>query len=164
MLAIVSGCSARCQINSGECIDALFDCKFSQVVDNLCSAGEPFPCASSVECCEIVESEPVEDVGVGCEVSEITEIEETVEVEKEVEVCEPALALNAFYAFDHAIDLKRRIAVGPPAVRYRPQMPPKFLAVPTGPICTGVSAGAPSVEHNPVEVDFGPQLALPGRN
>lgn len=151
-------------MNSGECVDALFDCEFSQAVGNRCSAGDPFPCASSVDCCEVVESEPTEDVGVECEIAEITEIEETVEVEEEAEVCEPAPALNAFYAFDHAIDLKRRIAVGPPAVRYRPQMPPKFLAVPTGPVYTGVSAGAPSVDHNTVEVDFGPQLALPGRD
>ncbi|NOY42072.1 MAG: hypothetical protein GXP26_09580 [Planctomycetes bacterium] len=108
-----------------------------------------------------MESEPIEDVGVACE---IAEIEETAEIVEAVDVCEPAPALSAFYAFDHAIDLKRRIAVGPPAVRYRPQMPSKFLAVPTGPVYTGVSADAPSVDHNTVEVDFGPQLALPGRD
>lgn len=51
---------------------------------------------------------------------------------------------------------------GPPPVTYRPVMPPEFLPVPTQPIFAAVNLATPEPTRGNVEVDFGPQLQVPG--
>ncbi len=53
---------------------------------------------------------------------------------------------------------------GPPPVRLRPAMPPKFLPVPTEPTLSPVPADAPEPERGDVEVGYGNQLTFPGRD
>jgi hypothetical protein len=43
-------------------------------------------------------------------------------------------------------------------------MPPDFLPVPTQPIFAAVNLAAPEPMRGAVEVDFGPQLTVPGRD
>lgn len=138
MLGSICGCSARWQQN---CACGLDEFDLTQTVHNLCSASEPLPCGCTVGCSDVVEEGYVEFEEVG----------------------DPAPALCTFDEFDRALDLKRRIAIGPPAVRYRPPMPPKFLTVPTRPFLAPVNLNAPLPANGTVEVDFGSQLAFPGR-
>lgn len=59
--------------------------------------------------------------------------------------------------------LCRPVEPGPPPVTYRPPMPPEFLPVPTRPVFSAVNMAAPEPMRGAVEVDFGPQLTVPGR-
>ncbi len=58
----------------------------------------------------------------------------------------------------------RNVQPGPPPVSYRPPMPPEFLPVPTQPIFAAVNLAAPEPMRGAVEVDFGTQLLIPGRD
>jgi len=53
---------------------------------------------------------------------------------------------------------------GPPPITYRPPMPPEFLPLPTYPIFAAVNLAAPEPLRGAVEVDYGPQLTVPGKN
>lgn len=56
------------------------------------------------------------------------------------------------------------IAVGPPAVRYEPPMPPEFLPVPTRPIYTNVNMDAPQHTRGMVDVGWERQLTIEARD
>jgi len=62
------------------------------------------------------------------------------------------------------VALRSRIKAGPPPVTYQPPMPPKFLPVPARPVFANVNPAAPLATRGEVEVDFGAQLAVPGRD
>ncbi len=47
------------------------------------------------------------------------------------------------------------IAVGPPAIKYQPQMPPEFLPVPTQPIVANVNTNAPVEMRGSVDAGWG---------
>lgn len=51
---------------------------------------------------------------------------------------------------------------GPPPVRFRPEMPPNFLPVPTAPTVSPVRAGAPEPNGGDIEVSYSQQLISPG--
>ncbi len=53
---------------------------------------------------------------------------------------------------------------GPPPIRYRPPMPPKFLPVPTQPILAPARPDAPEPWRGNIEVGWGPQLTFPARD
>ncbi len=53
---------------------------------------------------------------------------------------------------------------GPPPVSFRPQMPPKFLAVPTHPVISPVRPEAPEPQRGNVEVSYRPELTIPGND
>ena len=53
---------------------------------------------------------------------------------------------------------------GLPPVTNQPPMPPKFLPVPVRPVFTPVNRSLPRPSRGDVEVDFGPQIAFPGRD
>jgi hypothetical protein len=57
-----------------------------------------------------------------------------------------------------------RIAVGPPAVRYQPEMPPEFLPVPPYPVFANVNMYAPYEERGAVEMGYDPELTIQGRD
>lgn len=56
------------------------------------------------------------------------------------------------------------IAVGPPAVRYRPEMPPEFLPVPARPVHANVNMEFPMETRGAVERGYGPELMVQGRD
>jgi hypothetical protein len=51
---------------------------------------------------------------------------------------------------------------GPPPATLRPQMPPKFLAVPTHPIVSPVRPDAPEFNRGEVETTYRKELTIPG--
>jgi hypothetical protein len=51
-----------------------------------------------------------------------------------------------------------------PTIAYDPPMPPKFLLVPTEKVFSNVNMLAPTPRRGDVEVDFGPQLNIPGHD
>jgi hypothetical protein len=53
---------------------------------------------------------------------------------------------------------------GPPPIRYRPPMPPKFLPVPTQPTISPARPDAPEPWRGDVEMSFRPQLTFPARD
>jgi hypothetical protein len=53
---------------------------------------------------------------------------------------------------------------GPPPVRYRPAMPPKFLPVPTQPVLSPARPEAPDPWHGEVEFSWRPEVTFPGRD
>jgi hypothetical protein len=53
---------------------------------------------------------------------------------------------------------------GPPPVRFRPEMPPKFLPVPTEPTLSPARPDAPEPWRGDVEVGWRPELTFPGRD
>lgn len=54
---------------------------------------------------------------------------------------------------------------GPPPVRYRPEMPPKFLPTPTAPVWPPARPDAPEPWRGDIEVPYyGVQLVSPGRD
>jgi hypothetical protein len=55
-------------------------------------------------------------------------------------------------------------AAGPPPIRYQPEMPPKFLPVPTTPTLSPVRPDAPEAFRGEVETSYDPRLTSPGRN
>jgi hypothetical protein len=57
-----------------------------------------------------------------------------------------------------------RIAVGPPAVRYQPPMPPEFLPVPARPIVTNVNMNTPVEARGAVDVSWERQLYIEARD
>lgn len=59
-----------------------------------------------------------------------------------------------------------RIEIGPPAVRFRPEMPPEFLPVPVTPVYANVNPNAPPETRGAVEVGWAPpyQLTVYGRD
>lgn len=65
--------------------------------------------------------------------------------------------------------VKRRVLTrpepGPPPIRYRPEMPPKFLPTPTEPVWPPARPDAPESWRGDIEVPFnGVQLISPGRD
>jgi len=59
---------------------------------------------------------------------------------------------------------KCQIAVGPPAIPYKPPMPPEFLPVPVRPVFSPVNPDTPVPARGAVERDFGPQFTVAGRD
>ncbi|MDZ4658847.1 MAG: hypothetical protein SH868_14825 [Bythopirellula sp.] len=57
-----------------------------------------------------------------------------------------------------------RIAVGPPAVRHQPEMPPEFLPVPTQPINANVNMNAPTEVRGAVDAGWGSYFTVQGRD
>ncbi len=57
-----------------------------------------------------------------------------------------------------------RIAVGAPAVRFKPQMPPEFLPVPSKPVFSEVNMDYSPEIRNGIEVGPGGKLEFPGGN
>lgn len=55
-------------------------------------------------------------------------------------------------------------AAGPPPVTLRPEMPPKFLPVPTKPILSPVRPDAPDLQRGDVEFDYRRQVSFPARD
>jgi hypothetical protein len=53
---------------------------------------------------------------------------------------------------------------GPPPVRYRPAMPPKFLPVPTQPVLSPARPEAPDPWHGDVEFSWRPEVTFPGND
>jgi hypothetical protein len=53
---------------------------------------------------------------------------------------------------------------GPPPIRYRPPLPPKFLPVPTQPTLSPARPDAPEPWRGDVEMSFRPQLTFPARD
>jgi hypothetical protein len=53
---------------------------------------------------------------------------------------------------------------GPAPTSFRPQMPPKFLAVPTHAVVSPVRPEAPEPDRGNVEVGFRQELTIPGRD
>jgi hypothetical protein len=53
---------------------------------------------------------------------------------------------------------------GPPPMRFRPEMPPKFLPVPTEPTVSPARAEAPEDDGGDIEVNYRKQLISPGRD
>jgi hypothetical protein len=53
---------------------------------------------------------------------------------------------------------------GPPPATFRPQTPPKFLAVPTHPVVSPVPPEAPEPQRGNVEVSYRPELTIPARD
>ena len=84
------------------------------------------------------------------------------------QVCQPTCVLGCQQRADLCLNFKwrpgRNVQSGPPPVSYRPPMPPEFLPVPTQPIFAAVNLAAPEPTRGKVEVDFGTQLVVPGRN
>jgi hypothetical protein len=64
----------------------------------------------------------------------------------------------------HCRKLFTRPEPGPPPIRYRPALPPKFLPVPTQPTLSPVRPDAPEPWRGDVEVGFRPQLTFPARD
>ncbi|MEM9658495.1 MAG: hypothetical protein AAF961_09050 [Planctomycetota bacterium] len=63
-----------------------------------------------------------------------------------------------------ACPLLRPPPAGPPPIRYRPELPPKFLLVPTRPVRTPVRLDAPDFQRGAVEVGFLPELRVQSRD
>ena len=57
-----------------------------------------------------------------------------------------------------------RIAIGPDAVRYKPEMPPEFLPVPPRPVFANVNMDAPTEARGSVESGYGPYFTIEGRD
>jgi len=53
---------------------------------------------------------------------------------------------------------------GPPPIRYRPAMPPKFLPVPTQPVLSPARPEAPDPWRGDVEFSWRPEVWFPGRD
>lgn len=53
---------------------------------------------------------------------------------------------------------------GPPPATFRPEMPPKFLPVPTQPTISPARADAPEDDGGDIEVNYRRQLISPGRD
>jgi hypothetical protein len=51
---------------------------------------------------------------------------------------------------------------GPPPIRYRPAMPPKFLPVPTQPVLSPARPDAPDPRRGNIEFSWRPELIFPG--
>jgi hypothetical protein len=64
----------------------------------------------------------------------------------------------------HCRKLFSRPEPGPPPIRYRPALPPKFLPVPTQPTLSPARPDAPEQWRGDVEVGFRPQLTFPARD
>jgi len=71
---------------------------------------------------------------------------------------EVSIGLSSFVA------LRSHVEAGPPPVTYQPPMPPKFLPVPARPVFANVNPLAPVSARGAAEIDFVPQLAIPGRD
>ena len=54
-----------------------------------------------------------------------------------------------------------RVEPGPPPVCFKPQMPPKFLPVPTRSVFSQVNLEAAGFTRGAVEAEYGPQLMVP---
>jgi hypothetical protein len=61
----------------------------------------------------------------------------------------------------HCRKMFTRPEPGPPPIRYRPALPPKFLPVPTQPTLAPARPDAPEAWRGDVEVGFRPQLTFP---
>ena len=57
-----------------------------------------------------------------------------------------------------------RIAVGPPAERYRPPMPPEFLPVPARPVFANVNMDAPVEARGAVDIGWEGQMTIEARD
>jgi hypothetical protein len=53
---------------------------------------------------------------------------------------------------------------GPPPIRYQPELPPKFLPVPTQPVLSPARPEAPDPWHGEVEFSWRPEVTFPGRD
>lgn len=53
---------------------------------------------------------------------------------------------------------------GPPPITYRPEMPAKFLTVPTHPVVSPVRPEAPEPQRGNVEVGYRKELTIPARD
>ena len=53
---------------------------------------------------------------------------------------------------------------GPPPATFRPEMPPKFLAVPTHPVVSAVPPEAPEPQRGNVEVGFRKEYTIPAKD
>lgn len=51
---------------------------------------------------------------------------------------------------------------GPPPIRHRPAMPPKFLPVPTQPVLSPARPDAPDPRRGNIEFGWGPEIMFPG--
>ena len=116
-----------------DCAAAVYECDLACLLHDFCSC-QPLPCCgSSVSCDCCPEDEPQ------CESCPLTS-------------CPP---LDGRRCLD-------RIEVGPAPVTYRPELPPKFLPVPSRPVFSTGIALTPVASGGSVEVGFGPQLSFPG--
>jgi hypothetical protein len=57
-----------------------------------------------------------------------------------------------------------RIEVGPPAVRFKPEMPPEFLPVPPHPVFANVNMQAPNEVRGAIDAGYGPYFTVEGRD
>lgn len=87
--------------------------------------------------------------------------------------CEPNGSCSLLAAADrcgrcgvcqHCRKLFTRPEPGPPPIRYRPALPPKFLPVPTQPTLSPVRPDAPEPWRGDIEVGFRPELTFPARD
>jgi len=161
MLVSVSGCCARWQHIPDDCTNVFYECDLGCLVYNLCADGQPCHCTSQVECGQCV-AEP-------CGEQPCVEQPCTEEIlcESETLACQSDCVLprNCAPIRNHLRLRERihqRVDAGPPPERYRPTLPPKFLAVPTSPIVTDVNLCAPAPQSCQVEVGYSHQLAFPG--
>lgn len=166
LLVSISGCCARWQHIPDDCTNAFYECDLGCLIYNLCTDGRPTSCTTLVDCGHCVDEPCVEEPCVEQSYAEQPCTEEIL-CESETLACQSGCApLRNRAPIRNHLRLRERIHqrvdAGPPPVRYRPTLPPKFLAVPTRPIVTDVNLCAPAPDHCQVEVGFDPQLAFPG--
>ena len=132
---VASGC-AHCQHGSDVGGSCLDGCLFAKCTRALCDDPADMNCPCGGDCLQCA-------TPCGCS----------------AEVCEepcPSCPLEAAIC--------QRPEPGPPPVRYRPEMPPKFLPVPTCPTVSPVRPDAPEPWRGDVEVHYDKRLTFPGRD
>ncbi len=145
MVATVCGgcCSTHLHHIPDDFVDLINQCELGRAVRNLCC---DHPCA----CCP--SNGPPEEVccpqPVACDCG--------------VEICEEGI----FQGCAHAPCRHGRkccVEPGPPPICHKPEMPPKFLPVPTRSVFSPANPRSPVSFRGAVEAPFGPELVFPGR-
>lgn len=143
-LAAGSGCCAPIGQFPDGCAGNVYDCELARLIHHVCTYGELPACGGHATCgCGLGCGAPI---ACGCSAAL-----------QDDDYCCPVPA-------EQCEALHSCIKRGPPPVSYKPLMPPKFLPIPTRSVFTAVNLAAPTPTRGAVEVDFGPQLTVPGRD
>ena len=169
LLACANGCCARWQDIPQDCAGAMYECDLVRLAHNLCSSGQPIGCTDPICSEDLVAEECLPCEGSEGQVVVEQECEGDVEYvrprfirPKRVdfqEVCQPICIRTPIR--NCIANCREKVAEGPPPITYRPQLPPKFLTVPTGPVLTEVCPDAPYPDRRSVELSYGSQLSFP---
>ena len=134
---ISSGCCpARLHHLPDDCVDLINQCEVGRAVHNICSDTPCRSCLARPSCAA--------PVACGCGVAvyeDVVVLDET----------QPPCFANRL----------PRVERGPPPVCFEPEMPPKFLPVPTRSVFSPVNLHTRVSSRGAVEAQYGPQLLVP---